>query len=298
MGLRRIDCFLAAAQLKSFSAAAKYLFLSQSAVSQQIAALENEWGFPLFERNGGRAELTPAGEYLFPHLSSMREVFESHIGNARDLAKEGDEILSIGFDNLIAGNWISNILKHLFSDPSFTAKPHLYGENLSNLTNRLINGTVDIAFTTDIEIAKLEVSSFTPLSAASPCVYFPPKHKFERMNYITVEDLASENVIGAYGKHNGVGLSASGTYLESLGLPSEGLTLYNDGDTVFLAVMAHMGVFIASHLCDEYAKRYGALSVDLVSSLPEVTLGVVCRKDTNATRKFLEVTKGILNDAC
>jgi molybdate transport repressor ModE-like protein len=51
----------------SFSAAAESLHLSQSAVSQQIAALEREVGMPLLERTSGGPKLTTAGETLMDH---------------------------------------------------------------------------------------------------------------------------------------------------------------------------------------------------------------------------------------
>lgn len=51
----------------SFSGAADELHLSQSAVSQQIAALEREVGQPLLERTSEGPRLTPAGERLMVH---------------------------------------------------------------------------------------------------------------------------------------------------------------------------------------------------------------------------------------
>jgi DNA-binding transcriptional LysR family regulator len=51
----------------SFSAAADSLHLSQSAVSQQVAALEREVGVPLLERTSDGPKLTSAGEALMEH---------------------------------------------------------------------------------------------------------------------------------------------------------------------------------------------------------------------------------------
>lgn len=51
----------------SFSAAAGSLHLSQSAVSQQVAALEREVGMPLLERTSDGPKLTAAGEALMEH---------------------------------------------------------------------------------------------------------------------------------------------------------------------------------------------------------------------------------------
>ena len=62
MELRTIQTFLHVAELHSFSQAARELGYSQSAVSSQIAQLENELGTPLLDRVGKTVRLTQAGE--------------------------------------------------------------------------------------------------------------------------------------------------------------------------------------------------------------------------------------------
>jgi DNA-binding transcriptional LysR family regulator len=55
----------------SFSAAADALHLSQSAVSQQVAALEKEVGMQLLERTSDGPKLTKAGETLMEHADAV-----------------------------------------------------------------------------------------------------------------------------------------------------------------------------------------------------------------------------------
>ncbi len=52
----------------SFSEASRHLFISQSAVSQSIKALEKKLGQPLFVRSTKKVKLTPAGELLLKHI--------------------------------------------------------------------------------------------------------------------------------------------------------------------------------------------------------------------------------------
>ncbi len=77
---RRIDtgflrAFEAASRLGSFTAAARELSLTQSALSRQIQSIEQEVGLRLFEREGPRVHLSPAGERLAaalrPALASL-----------------------------------------------------------------------------------------------------------------------------------------------------------------------------------------------------------------------------------
>jgi DNA-binding transcriptional LysR family regulator len=64
LDLRRLRIYAAVAEGGSFTAAASALFLSQPAVSQQMAILEREAGVPLLERLPRGIRLTPAGELL------------------------------------------------------------------------------------------------------------------------------------------------------------------------------------------------------------------------------------------
>src|ERR687884_39639 len=67
LDVRRLRVLREVAARGSFSAAADALHFTQSAVSQQIAALEREAGMPLVERNARGVRLTHAGEVLIGH---------------------------------------------------------------------------------------------------------------------------------------------------------------------------------------------------------------------------------------
>jgi DNA-binding transcriptional LysR family regulator len=74
-----LQVFLAAAEVESFSAAARRLHLTQSAVSQQIHSLEQQLQVELFHRDGPHIGLTEEGRALVPmareyvHLSTRIE---------------------------------------------------------------------------------------------------------------------------------------------------------------------------------------------------------------------------------
>src|SRR4051794_41767062 len=62
--VHQLKSFLAVAENLSFTRAAETLFLTQSAVSHQIADLERDLGVELFIRHGRTIELTAAGRGL------------------------------------------------------------------------------------------------------------------------------------------------------------------------------------------------------------------------------------------
>src|ERR1700730_3923894 len=77
LDVRKLAALREIAARGSFSAAARRLNYSQSAISQQLAQLEREVGTLLIERRGRRIRLTPAGQALAdragPILRDLRE---------------------------------------------------------------------------------------------------------------------------------------------------------------------------------------------------------------------------------
>ena len=71
MELRNINTFLHVAEMHSFSRAARELDYSQSAVSSQIAQLEEELGVPLFDRVGKTVRLTDAGQTFLHYARTL-----------------------------------------------------------------------------------------------------------------------------------------------------------------------------------------------------------------------------------
>ena len=66
MTTKQIDYCIELAHTLNFSRAADNLFVSQPTFSYQIRLLEEEIGFPVFERSGRGAALTPAGVNAAP----------------------------------------------------------------------------------------------------------------------------------------------------------------------------------------------------------------------------------------
>jgi DNA-binding transcriptional LysR family regulator len=75
--LLKIEAFLHAAEVLSFSEAAKQMHLSQPTISHHIKILEHEFGVELFDRTGPGLHLTEAGRLLLPWARKLiRESIE------------------------------------------------------------------------------------------------------------------------------------------------------------------------------------------------------------------------------
>ncbi len=83
MEFHQLTYFLAAAQTQNFRKAAELCFVAQSALSRQIAALEDELEIALFTRNKKRVTLTPEGQE-----------FARYVRNALEQLQEGQQWLT------------------------------------------------------------------------------------------------------------------------------------------------------------------------------------------------------------
>src|SRR4051794_15688045 len=85
MDVRALECFVAVARDRHFTRAAEALYLTQSAVSQQLRRLEAELGAELVTRSP--VALTPAGEALLPRavaiLAALDDAHAAVTGTAR-----------------------------------------------------------------------------------------------------------------------------------------------------------------------------------------------------------------------
>lgn len=95
--LRQIRYFQAVVRNNSFSEAAEECHISQSAISQQIKALENELGFPLLERKNRRFVLTPAGEHFYKKSLVLIADYEQICSESAKIARGDDVVLKIGY---------------------------------------------------------------------------------------------------------------------------------------------------------------------------------------------------------
>ncbi len=75
--LKFLKTFQVAARLQSFKAAAEELFVTPSAVSHQIKALEEQLGVALFERGVRTLTLTDAGAHYLEHINDIFSKLES-----------------------------------------------------------------------------------------------------------------------------------------------------------------------------------------------------------------------------
>lgn len=95
--IKQIKYFQAVVRCKSFTEAAEECFISQSAISQQIQALEHELGVKLLNRQNRKFSLTPAGEYFYRKSLVLIADFERICHETARIANKDRAELRIGY---------------------------------------------------------------------------------------------------------------------------------------------------------------------------------------------------------
>lgn len=122
--IERVRYFLSVAQTLSFSQTAKDCYVSQTAVSQQIAQLERELGVTLFFRQNKKVCLTPAGKHLLPMAEKLYDDYIAMISDMERTYRRPDNLTLA-----ISGNYEAQLLavaiptfRELFPDTVILAK--------------------------------------------------------------------------------------------------------------------------------------------------------------------------------
>ena len=102
MNINRLKYFIDIVSLGSFGKAAEHNYISQSAVSQQITATEDELGFPLFWRSKGKAALTLAGKCFYEKVQSIYDNYCQAVRFAKYIYDKNNGAL----DSQPAAEWI------------------------------------------------------------------------------------------------------------------------------------------------------------------------------------------------
>ena len=98
-------------ELGSFSKAAEALGYTQSAMSQMIAALENELSIKLLNRSRTGARLTPEGEALYPQIERLNSQYRAVQERADEIKGLETGIIRMGTIASISTHWLPILIR-------------------------------------------------------------------------------------------------------------------------------------------------------------------------------------------
>ena len=146
MNLKQLEAFVKVAETKSFSEAAKQLFLTQPTISAHVSALEKELNTCFLIRNTRGVELSESGKELYAYAVQMLEIEKTITGRfGKEIKPEGN-VLRIGASTVPAQYILPNVMSTFHAEyPSEKLK--LFETDSEGVIDMILSHHIDIGFT-------------------------------------------------------------------------------------------------------------------------------------------------------
>ena len=246
--LNQVRYFQSVVRLGSFTAAAEECNISQSAISQQIKALEQELGIALLERTKRKFTLTPAGEHFYKKSLILVADYDRLVQETVRLDRKDHAELRIGYLKNYAGHALQNAVSH-FSEKHPDVIVQLIGGSHEDLYEALLSDKMDLAMS---DQRRAFSDSYVNLSLAriGCCVEIASRNPISALESVSPEDLKNTPCILIASKKQ---QKTEQTYFnEIMGIQSDFL-FANSIDEARLMAVQNNGY----SLIDEDAERVG-----------------------------------------
>jgi DNA-binding transcriptional LysR family regulator len=177
--------FLILCEHRNISRAAKHLGLSQPQLTKDLQSLEEDLGFPLFERTNRGLVETELGNQFFQHVQKLEQSWSEIMGDRQELAG----LLRIGAHPLIAKLRLPEIVEAVTIN--FPKVAVQYFETSSKDASHLVSsGKLDIAIAANpdslsglqlTEVAKEEIAIWSAGKVSDILVVNPQVVQFARL---------------------------------------------------------------------------------------------------------------------
>ena len=146
MNLKQLEAFVKVAETKSFSEAAKQLFLTQPTISAHVSALEKELNTCFLIRNTRGVELSESGKELYAYAVQMLEIEKTIKGRfGKEIKPEGN-VLRIGASTVPAQYILPNVMSTFHAEyPGEKLK--LFETDSEGVIDMILSHHIDIGFT-------------------------------------------------------------------------------------------------------------------------------------------------------
>lgn len=189
---KQMQYFVSVVETQSFTKAAEECYISQSAISQQIRALEEELGVSLLVRKKKTIALTSAGEYFYKHCQVILQEVEELCKKTKEV-EDDENVLKIGFLRGYHGTEIKETIIEFSS-----IYPHVSIElkrgNHEELYHYLMSGDASLVMSDQRRSFHEDYVNYHLLHM--DCyIEISNNHPLSQKEYIEIEDLKKETCI-------------------------------------------------------------------------------------------------------
>ena len=190
--VRHLELVRAVAEAGGLTRATSVLNLTQSALSRQLAALEDSLGTRLFLRAGRRMLLTPAGERLLESAGGVLDTLRRAEEGIRQLSADGAGLLRLATECYTCYHWLPSLLRE-FSARHPRVDLRILAEATRQPLPALLEGRIDLAvMSTPVNDRRLR---HVPLFKDELVAVLSPGHRLASRAFLKAEDFAGESLI-------------------------------------------------------------------------------------------------------
>lgn len=187
MLFKQLKYFTEVIKCLSFTEAAERCFISQSAISQQIRALEESLGVELIKRKNRKFSMTPAGEYFYRHGLVLLDEAERLKRETVRIGSHKEEQLKIGYLRCCGGIEFRQAVA-VFSEKYPEVELEIVTGSHEELDDLLLFGGVDLILNDQRRTFSEEYENFQ--LATSRCyIELSERSALSALAYVTLEDL-------------------------------------------------------------------------------------------------------------
>ena len=193
MLLRQIQYYQAVVECGSFTEAADSCHISQSAISQQVKALEDELGFALLVRKNRTFELTPAGRYFYEHSLKITDSLRKLVHETKAIALDEKARIRLGYLKNYGGHEFQMAIAEfarLYSNVNISISSGTHEE----LYEMLVNETVDLVIC-DQRRAFADAYNNLPLKRQKGYIEVPAGSFLASLDKVTIDELENRTCI-------------------------------------------------------------------------------------------------------
>ena len=290
MTTKQIDYCIELARTRNFSRAAEGAFVSQPTLSYQIRLLEEEIGFPIFERSGKGASLTPAGSQFVTFLSGMREDLKRAIEQGQNFSAKYKDSISISLMVRQAVCFLPEAMR-LFTQthPEVQITPRFQYEGGME---SFLREEADILFSLKEHTRQIPGIAVHDLFTSRIYLIAQRDDPLAGMNRITEADLYGRTLMV------GGGSPAALRAVQHRLIASGKVSYFNsaDHDTTLTNVAAGRGVCLAPGFLNDHSGQFAWIPFDC----PETFSCVLCTHKNDSRpplQAFLHILQGLYRDA-
>ena len=251
MNINQLKYFVAVAEHRSFTKAANQYYLSQTAITQQVRALEATLEVQLFDRNSRPISLTPAGTVFLTEAKAILERMNTAISRAQDASTGLVGSLRIGYTKGYERSDLSNKLRSFHREyPNVLMT--CFRHDTDMLAAGLLNHEYDIIFTWDsTNIRQNEELETRLIERARLVVALYASHPLAQRTFLLRSELKSETIL--FMTPSSTGESYGDAYFMQLyqnaGYQPNILLRSNDVESLLMMVAAEEGISIVPDYC-------------------------------------------------